>query len=354
LLLLAALGTAACGGGKSETLEKPRAIPVRTANVERRDLQEVLVLTGTLRPHGQVQVVAEVGARVLRILHDEGSRVQDGETLAVLDETDYRLSQDRAKAALAVADANQAHALAERDRADNLLKTGGITDKDRLSAEVNLKVAEASATQARAESAITAQQLARTQVKAPFGGRIAKRFVDVGAMLASGAPLFTLVDDSRLEFRAPVPSADWSKLQIGAEADVTVDAAPGLHSAGKVARLAPLVDERTRSFEVAVEVPGRKELVGGLFARATVNVGSVKDALVVPPGALLRDSADPSKADAFVVVAGQAQRRTVKLGTEVADAIQVTEGLAAGDVVVLSPPAALSTGSPVEAQAAGK
>ena len=345
LLAAGALFLAACGGpAQTAVAEKPRGVPVRTAAVIQRDLPSDLVLNGTLRPRAQVQVVAEVPARLMRVLRDEGARVSQGETLAVLDDTDYRLAHDRAKAVLAVAEANKAHAVAERDRAESLLKTGGITDKDRLSAEVLLQVAEASSAQARAEAAIAAVQLARAQVKAPFSGRVAKRFADPGAMLASGVPLFTLVDDAVLEFRASVPSADWSKVQVGAAVDVIVDALPGLHIQGKVARVTPLVEERTRSFEVVVEVPGRKELVGGLFARASVRVGMVKDALVVPPAALLRDGADPSLAEAFVVTAGKAEKKTVTLGIEGPDAIQVTKGLVAGDVVVLNPPTALGSG----------
>ena len=78
--------------------------------------------------------------------------------------------------------------------------------------------------QARAEVAIAAQQLARAQVRAPFTGRVAKRHADPGAMLAAGTPLFTLVDDAVLEFRASVPSADYGKAQVGARVEVTVDA----------------------------------------------------------------------------------------------------------------------------------
>ena len=353
LLAASVLFLAACSPAQTAVTDKPRGVPVRTAPVTRRDLVVDLALNGTLRPRAQVQLVAEVPARLMRVLRDEGSRVVAGETLALLDDTDYRLAHDRAKAVLAVADANKAHALVERDRAESLLKTGGITDKDRLNAEVGLQVADASMAQARAEAAIAAVQLARAQVVAPFSGRVAKRFADPGAMLPSGAPLFTLVDDSVLEFRASVPSADWSKLQVGAPVDVTVDALPGVHIEGKVARIAPLVEERTRSFEVVVAVPGRKELVGGLFARAAVRVATVEGALVVPPDALLRDGADPRKADAFRVAGGKAERKTVALGIEGADAIQVTQGLAAGDVVVLNPSTALGAGAPVEIQNGG-
>jgi RND family efflux transporter MFP subunit len=341
--------TAACGGSKAETLPgAPRGVAVRTAAVEKRDLPEDVVLTGTLKPRAQVQVVAEVQARLVRVLKDEGARVAKGEVLAVLDETDYRLANDRARAALAMAEANRAHAQTERERADNLLKTGGITDRDHLSAGVAQQVAEASLAQARAEAAIAAQQLARTQVKAPFAGRVARRFPDPGAMLAPGAPLFTLVDDSTLEFEAPVASRDLGKVRVGAVVSLVIDALEDARVSGRIARVEPLVDERTRSFQVVVEVPGRPDLVGGLFARASVRAGVAEDALVVPPAALVRDGSDPAKADVFVVRDGKAVKVIVVVGVEAPDGVQVTNGLAAGDQVVLDPPTSLASGAPVE------
>jgi RND family efflux transporter MFP subunit len=285
-------------------------------------------------------------------VRDEGARVAAGELLAVLDATDYRLSNERAKAALAVAEANRSHALAEKERADNLLKTGGITAKDNLSAQVALQVAEASVAQVKAESAIAAQQLARTEIRAPFAGRVAKRHADPGAMLTNGARVFTFVDDAVLEFRAPVPSAQFGKARIGAAVEVQVDAVSGRAVKGRLARISPIVDERTRAFEVTVEVPGDATLVGGLFARAVVSVGRVPGALVVPPQALQRDAAESGVAQAFVVKDGKAERRSVTLGVETPDSIQVREGLAAGDQVVLDPPVALASGAPVELAAA--
>jgi RND family efflux transporter MFP subunit len=320
--------------------------------VETRDLDETLVLAGTLRPRAQVQLVAEVQARLMRVVRDEGDRVAAGELLAVLDATDYRLANDRARAALAVAEANRSHALAERARAESLLKTGGITAKDKLSAEVALQVAEASVAQVKAEAAISAQQLSRAEIRAPFAGRVAKRHADPGAMLASGTPVFTFVDDAVLEFRAPVPSAHYGKAKIGQSVDVRVDALGDRALTGTLARVSPLVEERTRSFEVTVELKGQPELVGGLFARAVVRIGTVAGALVVPPAALQRDAAQTGAAQAFVVKDGKAERRSVTLGVETADAIQVTSGLAAGDMVVLDPPVALASGAPVEPSAA--
>jgi membrane fusion protein (multidrug efflux system) len=354
--VLALLPLAACGRGSSAdpAASAPRGVPVRTAVVVQRDLADDLVLTGTLRPRAQVQIVAEVPARLLRVLKDEGARVAKDETLAVLDATDYRLALDRAKAALAVAEANRAHALAEKDRADNLLKTGGITDKDHLAAQVGLQVAQAALSQAKAEVAIAAQQHARCQVKAPFSGRIAKRFADPGAMLALGTPIFTLVDDSVLEFRGSLPSAEYGRVRVEATVEIGVDALPDLRAKGRIVRVTPLVDERTRSFEVVAEVPGQKALAGGLFARARIRLGTVKDAVVVPPSALMRDGTQPDRADVFVVKGDKAERVIVSLGVEQADRIQVTRGLAAGDVVVLDAPTALGAGMQVDVQNGGK
>jgi RND family efflux transporter MFP subunit len=352
LLTTALLPLAACSGrGGDPAAAAPKGLSVRTTPVVKRDLTDQIVLAGTLKPKAQVQIVAEVPARLVHLLRDEGARVAKGEVLAELDDTDYRLAHNRASAALAMAEANQAHAVAEKERADNLLKTGGITDRDHLSAQVALKVADAGLAQARAEEAIAAQQLARTKVTAPFSGRLGKRSPDPGALLAAGSPVFTLVDDSVLEFEAQVPSRDYAKVKLRAPVSLAVDALPGMTIEGHLARIEPLVDERTRSFQVVVEVPGRPGLVGGLFARATVDAATIKDALVVPPAALVRDGADPAKADVFVVRAGKADKVAVAVGVESPDGIQVTQGLRAGDVLVLDPPTALTSGSPVVAQA---
>jgi multidrug efflux pump subunit AcrA (membrane-fusion protein) len=103
-----------------------------------------------------------------------------------------------------------------------------------------------------------------------------------------------------------------------------------------------------------VEIPGQPGLVGGLFARATVRVGEIAGALVVPPAALVREGADPTAATAFVVRQGKAEKVDVALGVEAPDGIQVTKGLTAGDVVVLDPPTTLASGAPVDVQNGGR
>ncbi len=354
--LTVAVGTAGCSQSDAESTAAPaaRAVPVRTAIAGTRDLVETLTLTGTLNPRSEVSVVSELSARLERVLKNEGDRVSRGQTLAVLDDADYRLGRDRAKAMLAVAEANRAHAKAEKDRADSLLKTGGITDKDHLAAEVAVQIADASYAQAASEVAIAERQLGRSQLTAPIAGRITKRHTDAGAMVQAGTPIYTIVDDSQFEFRASVASGDFGKLRVGEKVTVTVDALPGFVTEGEVNRISPQIDTRSRSFEVVVRVAGRPQLVSGLFTRAEVHVRDVPGSLVVPPAALVRDGSDPSHAQAFVIVGGKAERRDVMVGVEVADAVQVVSGLKAGDAVVIDPPSALGPGTQVEVQAAAK
>jgi membrane fusion protein (multidrug efflux system) len=351
LLFLAAIATAACSGTEAETpaaaVESTRSIPVRTATVQPRDLAEMLSLTGTLDPRAQVTVVPEISARLERVLHNEGDRVSRGQLLAVLDDADFTLARDRAKAAVDVAEANRAHARAEKDRADSLLKTGGITDKDHLAAKVAVQVAEASTAQARSELAIAERQIGRSQIVAPISGRIARRHADAGTVVTAGTPLYTIVDDSIFEFRSSVASNDFGKVKVGEHVVVTVDALPGFVTEGEVNRIAPQVDARSRSFEVIIRVPGRSQLVSGLFARAQVKVRDVPGGLTVPPAALVRDGSDPSKAQTYVVIGNKVERRDVTVGVEVPDAVQVTSGLKAGEVVVVDPPSALGPGTQV-------
>jgi membrane fusion protein (multidrug efflux system) len=167
-------------------------------------------------------------------------------------------------------------------------------------------------------------------------------------MLAVGTPVVVLVDNSVLEFRASVPSSDYAKLRVGVPTQVTADSIPGFKASGSITHILPLVDERSRSFEVIVQVPGRRELISGLFARATVKVRDIPDAVVVPPASLVHDGSRPGMANIFVVENGKAESHEVGLGVEGLDAVQVRNGLKPGMLVVVDPPTTLASGVPVE------
>jgi RND family efflux transporter MFP subunit len=157
-----------------------------------------------------------------------------------------------------------------------------------------------------------------------------------------------LVDNSTLEFRASVPSADLPKVRQGAAAQITVDSMPGTTMQGVITRILPTVDERSRSFEVVVQVPGQANLVSGLFARARIKLRDIREAVVVPPAALIHDGARPGTANLFVIENGKAQSLSVELGVEGLEHVQVRSGLKPGMTVVVDPPTTLASGAPVQ------
>jgi multidrug efflux pump subunit AcrA (membrane-fusion protein) len=130
---------------------------------------------------------------------------------------------------------------------------------------------------------------------------------------------------------------------------------PGLNMQGVITRILPTVDERSRSFEVVVQVSGPANLVSGLFARARVKLRDIADAVVVPPAALIHDGARPGRANVFVIENGKAQSLDVELGVEGLDLVQIRSGIKPGMTVVVDPPSTLASGAPVQVMnAAGR
>jgi RND family efflux transporter MFP subunit len=169
-------------------------------------------------------------------------------------------------------------------------------------------------------------------------------------MLSQGSPVFELVDDTVLELRAAVPSSDYGKVLPGAAVTVTAEPNGRLTRQGRVARISPVVDEKSRSFEIVVEVARGEGLAAGMFAAATLHLPSIPGALLVPPQALSREAGDASRARVFVVEGGTARRRDVVLGLELPSAVEVKEGLSAGAIVILDPPMTLADGTAVSPQ----
>ncbi len=168
----------------------------------------------------------------MRVLKDEGDRVAQGTVLAVLDDTDFRLARDRAKAALDVAEANRAHAQGGRgsrrqpaeDRRHHRQGSPGRAGGRSGGRSVRRAGAHRAGdcrTAARAHAGQGAACRAHRQASA-----------DAGTMLAVGRPIFEIVDDGVFEFRASVASADFAKVRVGEAVTVTVDALPGFSDRG--------------------------------------------------------------------------------------------------------------------------
>ncbi len=352
LLAAVVVSLAGCGKkdvGSSVTASAPSAVRVKTVDVKAEPFSSTVNLTGTLVSRSRVDIKAETTGRVLRFPKEAGARVSAGEPIVWVDRESYQLAVRQAESAVQVAEANveranvlEAHNRSELERARNLIQSGGITDKDLKSAELSAKdakaqvgLAEAQLAEARAALAVGRKKLKDTVIAAPVAGEIEQKYVNPGAYVEPPTPVFSLVDNSRLELESPVSTADLAPVRAGQRVEFSVNAFPGETFSGNVIEINPAVDAQTRSAMVRIRIDNRGgKLRAGMFAVGQIVTGVERQAVLVPVSAVYRDDRSSKSAFVYVVVNGKAAKRTVEIGHETDVRLEIVKGLGSGDVLV--------------------
>lgn len=348
-LLALALGLAACKGGpdggegkdgKEEANKGPEAVPVEVAKAGRRSIAASYAGTAPLEARGEAQVVAKTSGIALRVFADVGQQVRAGQPLVQID-------RDRAALQVAQADAQVRKLEANYRRASQLVdqKMVSVNDVDQL--RYDLENARASLRMARLE-------LSYGTVTAPISGVVAARNIKLGNLVQINTPIFTIVDNSRLEATLNAPEREIETLKAGQAVQLSVDALPGKTFEGRIDRVSPVVDSGSGTFRVICAFDGGGLLQPGMFGRIRIEYDQRANALVIPRTALLEDGNAPA---VFTVKASKAARAALKLGYVDGEWVEVREGLREGDPVVVAGKAALREGSAVQvigADASGK
>ncbi len=333
---LLVLGGCKGGGPASEAQakngeQKPvEAVPVEAVAASRRAVAASYTGTAALEPRAESQVVAKTSGVALAVLVEEGQQVKAGQPLV-------RLDPDRARLAVAQADAQMRKLENNYQRAQKLVGQQMISANDVDEIRFNLE-------NARAQYRLATLELSYTNVVAPISGVIASRSIKTGNFVQINTPIFRIVDDSRLEATLNVPERELSTLTNGLPVQLQVDAMPGKTFTGKVDRIAPVVDAGSGTFRVVCAFEGDDVLQPGMFGRLRIAYDQRADALEVPRVALL-DDGDPA---VFVVRDGKVARVAVKLGYLDGEWAEVREGVKAGDRVVTAGKVALRDGTAVQ------
>ena len=336
--------------GCSNETAKPVAAPslaVRVVQVEPRPLEEAQDVTGSLVSSVAVDVKTRYPGRLSTLLKQEGDRVQQGEFLAGLEETDARLALGQARATLDVAQATldraqvaEDHARLELERAQNLLRSGGITDRDFQAAEMTardtraqVKLAGAQVEQARQAVAVAQKRLSDCRIVSPISGEVERKLYNPGGWVDANVLLYKLVDNSRLELETNVASSEIARLAEGQKIRFSVAAFPTEEFAASIRTISAAVQLQNRSVAVRATVPNPGgKLKAGMFVKGRVITGMKPVAVVVPSDAVWRRVGQPPFV--YVVEQNRARRREVRLGLEQPQAIEIAAGLKAGEVVV--------------------
>lgn len=324
-----------CEAGEARVVEAPAdtpaPLPVEVAMPTTTDIYATFETAGPLAADREALVPARVAGEVVEILVEEGDVVAAGQPLARLDGERLRLEMLKARADLEMADR-------EHERSRRLRERGLISASAFETQQYGLAALEARYQLKRLEHEYAT-------IRATLSGVIAARHVKIGWRVEPGDPAFRITDTSRLVAELHIPQSEIGRIRAGQDAAIAVDALPGARFTATVDRISPTIDADDGSFRATLYIDNREGLLApGMFGRFGIAYEKHAAALVVPSRALLRED---NQDVLYVVEDGAAVRRPVRVGIESGGVVEILEGLAAGEPVVVTGQASLRDGSKV-------
>lgn len=327
--------------------------------------------TGYVAAQRKAALASKATGRLVWLGVLEGSKVKEGEVVARLESSDVAATADQAQANVRQAQANLVQGQAElKDAEANLKRTKELVDKKFESQAV---LDQATARYDKARAALAGMQAAigvaqanqrgaqvgveQTLIRAPFDGVVLTKSANIGDVITpfsnaadSKGAVVTIADMSTLEVEADVSEANIGKVQVGTPCEIQLDAFPDQRFQGNVSRMVPTVDRSKASVMVKVKfkqldpriLPDMSAKVAFLEREMRADERSAQT-VINPQAVVERDGAKV----AFVVKDDRARQAPVTLGAKIGDALRVA-GVAAGDKVVLAPPARLRDGAAVQ------
>jgi multidrug efflux pump subunit AcrA (membrane-fusion protein) len=383
LLALAALFLTSCGRKKEEAAEVEAPTPVQVETVRKGPIDHIVTADAVLYPVNQANVTAKISSPVKRILVNRGDHVKAGQLLVELESADLAATENESKSlyeqaqsalqtvtgATTVEDKGRAQAdlqsaqqvleaakkvydsrvalqsqgaLAQRlvDDAKVTLvqaQSGYDTAKRHLDTlnsvaqREQIRAAQANVDAAKAHYENSTVQVSYGKITSPISGIVSDRPVYPGEMPASGTPLLSIVDISRVVARANVPVKDASAIQVGRPATIT---GPDGDIAGKVTVVSPAVNPNTTTVEVWVEAPNEGEkLKPGGTVRVAIKAETLQDVTLVSASAIL-NSDEGGQIVMVVTPDNVAHEKKVSLGIRQGINVEIRSGVNEGDKVV--------------------
>jgi len=331
--------------GAGEVKRAPVAVTL--AEARRQEVRVELYSVGRLVSRNTPQLSAEIDARVVEILVDEGEPIQQGQILMRLDTTALELSRQEAHASIQQLSASIANEERRVERYRDL-KSRDVMPQERLDdAEAQLAVYRASMAAAEARLAIVEDRLRKARLVSPVNGMVERRHVSVGDFAKVGMPLLTVTDTGALRAELPFPETVGAQLQIGQELFLESPVAPGLRVEARVDHIRPQVGAMSRALVAIADVinPGPWRPQATVEAMAIVE--RRPDAVVVP---LLSVVQRPAGNVVYLVQEGEPQtvrQQVVEIGARQDGWIEIRSGVVPGSRLIAEGAHYLSDGASV-------
>jgi membrane fusion protein, multidrug efflux system len=283
---------------------------------------------------------------------DIGEHVEAGQLLAEIDTPEVDEQLEQAKAEVAQADANLALAKSTSERWVDLLKTSSVSEQETAEkqADFALKKADLEAAHANLHRLEDLKSFAR--VTAPFAGTITTRDTDVGQLITAGnaRALFRLAQTNPLRVYVHVPQTLSRAIETGQGAELLISELPGRKFEAKVVRTAGAMDPSSRTLLAELEVKNpQNEILAGSYAQVRFNDTTGDPTLTLPASTLLFNSQGMQVG--VVDSNGKVDVRTVRIGRDFGQTLEILEGVNAGDRVIVNPSDSLASGTTVRVAA---
>jgi RND family efflux transporter MFP subunit len=330
---------------------------VRVIDIQPSRVRQDVTSHGTVQARTEATLVAEVTGRVVSVSPSfaAGGFFEAGEELVRLDPRDYELAVTRSRADVARAETVVAREQAEADVARQEWAALGRSGAPPALVARGPQLAEAQAAVSAAQAALGQAELhlERTRIRAPFAGRIREKLADVGQYLGPGQALARMYAADYAEVRLPVPDDQLAFLDLpfayrgateterGPAVRITATFAGARHEwTGRIVRTEGEIDPETRTLNLVARIDrpyerrgNRPPLAVGMFVESTIQ-GREVPGLVTLPRVALRDGSEPR----VLVLEGDVLHfRGVTVLRRQGDIVVISEGLAAGDRVCVSP-----------------
>ncbi|GAA4395576.1 efflux RND transporter periplasmic adaptor subunit [Nibrella viscosa] len=314
---------------ETKAADKP-PVRVEVLLAHTQAVENVITLPGTVLPNESVDLKAELAGRLNYLLTKEGQFVAKGELIAKINDKELR-------AQLLKIDLQEQRAKEVQMRQQKLLAIEGVSKEEYAIAANNTLTLGADKDLLRA-------QLEKTEIRAPFSGKIGLRQVSEGAFLMPGTLVATLVQTNPVKVDFALPEKYAHHLRVGSAIHLSTEGDQSPVPA-RIAAISPLVDPSLRTLTIrAVASNGAGRLVPGMFVRVQLRLGGNTASILVPSQAIIPELKGKK---VFVVRAGKAQEQFIQTGLRQEQQVQVTQGLTPGDSVIVSSIMALRNGSPV-------
>lgn len=344
-VLLAAVLLTSCQKQEEARHEEPR--PVLSV-IARSTAASSLSLPGIVEAKIETELGFRVLGRVIARKVSVGDLVKKGDIIAAIDPLALELAVKASQSDLANSRAQLANAISTEERKRSLAETGNGSQADLDEAEQGRKSAAAAVARAQANLDKAKEQLSYTQIEAEFDGVVTATSAEVGQVVSAGQTIAAIARPDEREAVIDIPEANFKGLALGSPFEISLQLDPTIRCAGVVREIAPEAEATTRTRRTKITLLNPPDAFRlGSVVNATAKIVA-RPSILLPSSAVLMKDDQPN---VWVVdaAAGKVFLRPVKLdgNVEDGDTVQIAEGVAPGDRVVVAGVHKLTDGQPI-------